>query len=81
MKTKQLSNFHKLLNDEEFWRIFSYISLKSCRVKRFREYRTKLFFPKAPMMKKWINEDYRLIRPNDTRTDEEIMLWLVSDAS
>ena len=80
MNRKQVTNFQKLILNDNFWRKYSYSTLNDYRLKRFREYRSKQTIPPRKMLEKWIEEDYRIIT-NDKRDNQKIMLWLVSPVS
>lgn len=75
-ETVQISNFHRLITDEEFWNKYRLSTTGWYRLKRIREYRTKLDqFPKQAILKNFIDEDYRFITW-DERDTREIIVWM-----
>lgn len=72
---RQKMKFFKLLNDGVFWIKLNNIS-NYYRLKKLREYRTKLLLPKTNFLKKFIIE-YKLIE-KDERENTEILLDLLS---
>lgn len=72
----QLSNFHRLITDNEFWNKYRLSTTGPYRLKRLREYRTKFDkFPKKAMLENFIDEDYRFIT-GDNRDTREIIIWM-----
>jgi hypothetical protein len=81
MKNTQRQNirFFRLLNDDTFWQRYCAYSFSYDRIKRLREYRTKLAIPRPTIFKNFI-EEYKQLE-NDPRSIEEIALYLMQEVT
>ena len=74
------TNFFKLLNDDLFWKKYTFAEPSFYNIRKMRELRAKIIIPRSKEFLMQFVETYKMIT-KDNRDNLDILIWLFTDAN